>query len=115
MKCNRLDKHKDNNVCTVLFSFYSNLINFKIILKRYFEEKNRQKSKNLLDKKRRKNEFNGLSILIKNMEFLKELWVFLKKRKKFWLMPIIIIMLLLWLLIVFTPWSVAAPFIYTLF
>jgi len=71
------------------------LINFKIILKRYFEEKNRQKSKNLLDKKRRKNEFNGLSILIKNMEFLKELWVFLKKRKKFWLMPIIIIMLLL--------------------
>lgn len=46
---------------------------------------------------------------------LKELWLFMKIRKKFWLLPIILIMLLLGALIVLTEGSAVAPFIYTLF
>ena len=49
------------------------------------------------------------------MEFLKELWVFLKTRKKYWLWPLIIILLLLGILIVLSGGSALAPFIYTLF
>jgi hypothetical protein len=48
-------------------------------------------------------------------EFLKDLWTFLKTRKKFWLLPLIIILLLLGILIVFAGGSALAPFIYTLF
>ncbi len=44
-----------------------------------------------------------------------ELWGFMKVRKKFWLVPIIIILLLLGLLIIFTESSAVAPFIYALF
>ncbi|MFC1593887.1 DUF5989 family protein [Candidatus Omnitrophota bacterium] len=47
--------------------------------------------------------------------FLKELWDFLKHRKKFWLLPIIIMMLLLGVLIIFSQSSAVAPFIYTIF
>jgi len=49
------------------------------------------------------------------MEFLKDLWGFLKVRKKFWLLPLIIILLLFGALIIFTSGSAIAPFIYTLF
>ncbi|MEZ5082534.1 MAG: DUF5989 family protein [Bacteroidales bacterium] len=49
------------------------------------------------------------------MEFLKDLWGFLKVRKKFWLLPLIIVLLLFGVLIVFTSGSAIAPFIYTLF
>ena len=49
------------------------------------------------------------------MSFLKELWTFLKVRKKFWLLPIILVMLLLGVLIVLAQGSAVAPFIYTLF
>ena len=49
------------------------------------------------------------------MSFLKELWAFMKARKKFWLLPIIMIMLLLGTLIVLGQGSAIAPFIYTLF
>lgn len=49
------------------------------------------------------------------MEILKDLWLFMKDRKKFWLAPIIVILLLLGLLIVFGAGSAIAPFIYTLF
>ncbi len=49
------------------------------------------------------------------MEFLKDLWLFLKERKKFWLVPIIVLLLILGLLIVFGGSSAIAPFIYTLF
>ncbi len=49
------------------------------------------------------------------MDLFKEMWAFLKVRKKFWLLPIIIILLLLGALIVFTESSAVAPFIYTLF
>lgn len=49
------------------------------------------------------------------MSFLLELWQFLKIRKKFWLLPIIIVMLLLGGLLVLAQGSAIAPFIYTLF
>ena len=49
------------------------------------------------------------------LELLKDLWGFMKARKKFWLAPIIIILLLLGVLIVMTQGSAVAPFIYTLF
>jgi len=49
------------------------------------------------------------------MGFLKELFVFLRVRKKLWLAPIIIIMVLLGGLLVLAQGSVVAPFIYTLF
>ncbi len=49
------------------------------------------------------------------MEFLKELWVFLKTRKKYWLWPLIFILLLLGALIVLSGGSALAPFIYTIF
>jgi hypothetical protein len=49
------------------------------------------------------------------IELLKDLWEFMKVRKKFWLAPIIIVLLLLGGLIVLTQGSAVAPFIYTLF
>ena len=49
------------------------------------------------------------------IELLKDLWGFMKVRKKFWLAPIIIIMLMLGALLVLTQGSAVAPFIYTLF
>ena len=49
------------------------------------------------------------------MEFLTELWTFLRVRKKLWLAPIIIVMLILGGLLMLAQGSVAAPFIYTLF
>ena len=49
------------------------------------------------------------------IEFMKDLWLFMRVRKKFWLAPIIIVMVLLGALIVLTPGSAVAPFIYTLF
>lgn len=48
-------------------------------------------------------------------EFVLELWAFLKERKKFWLLPLITVLLLFSLLIVLTQGSAVAPFIYTLF
>ena len=48
-------------------------------------------------------------------EFLVDLWQFMRIRKKFWLAPIIIVLLLLGLLIVFAEGTVVAPFVYTLF
>lgn len=49
------------------------------------------------------------------MSFLKELWAFLRVRKKLWLAPIIIVMVLLGVLLVLAQGSVVAPFIYTFF
>lgn len=49
------------------------------------------------------------------MSFLKELWAFMRARKKLWLLPILILMALLGGLIVMAQGSVIAPFIYTLF
>lgn len=49
------------------------------------------------------------------LSLFKELWKFLKIRKKFWLLPLIIVMLLLGGLLVLSSGSAVAPFIYTLF
>lgn len=49
------------------------------------------------------------------MFFLKELWSYMKERKKFWLIPIILILLLVGALLFLTEGSAVAPFIYTLF
>ena len=49
------------------------------------------------------------------MEFLKDLWDFMHVRKKFWLAPIIIVLLLLGGLIVLAEGTAVAPFIYTMF
>jgi len=49
------------------------------------------------------------------MDFLKDLWGFLKARKKFWLLPIILFLLLFGVLVVLTGGSAIAPFIYAIF
>jgi hypothetical protein len=49
------------------------------------------------------------------MSFLAELWAFLRVRKKFWLTPILVVMMLLGGLVVLSQGSAIAPFIYTLF
>lgn len=48
-------------------------------------------------------------------EFILELWAFMRERKKFWLLPIFLVLLLFGTLIVLTQGSAVAPFIYTLF
>ncbi len=48
-------------------------------------------------------------------ELMKDLWGFMRERKKFWLAPIILVMLLLGALLIFAQGSAVAPFIYTLF
>lgn len=49
------------------------------------------------------------------MSFLKELWTFLRVRKKLWLLPVILVMVILGGLLLLAQGSVVAPFIYTLF
>ena len=49
------------------------------------------------------------------MEFLKDLWQFMKQRKKFWLLPIVIVLLVLGVLLIVGSSSSIAPFIYSLF
>lgn len=49
------------------------------------------------------------------MAFLKELWTFLRERKKVWLLPIIVLLVVLGGLLIVAQGSVLAPFIYTLF
>jgi len=49
------------------------------------------------------------------MEFIKELWTFLRLRKKLWLAPIIIVLLVLGGLLILAQGSVVAPFIYSIF
>lgn len=49
------------------------------------------------------------------MSFLKELWAYMRTRKKYWLIPILIVMAILGALIVLAQGSAVAPFIYTLF
>ncbi|MCK5010680.1 MAG: hypothetical protein KAS98_09355 [Deltaproteobacteria bacterium] len=49
------------------------------------------------------------------MGLLKEFWGFMRVRKKFWLLPIIMFLLLIGALIIFSETSAVAPFIYTLF
>ena len=64
-------------------------------------------------KKSEINRYNEESIL--NMSFLKEFWEFLKVRKKYWLFPILLVLLIFGALIILSQGSVVAPFIYTFF
>ena len=49
------------------------------------------------------------------LDFVKEFWEFLMERKKFWLLPVIIVLALFGVLIVLSQGSAIAPFIYTIF
>lgn len=49
------------------------------------------------------------------MEFISELWRFMRARKKFWMMPILVMMVVFGGLLILTKGSAVAPFIYTLF
>lgn len=49
------------------------------------------------------------------MEFVYDLWDFLRERKKFWLLPLVLILLMFGALVVLASGSAIAPFIYTLF
>lgn len=49
------------------------------------------------------------------MALIRELWAFMRERKKFWLLPIIVVMLTVGSLLVFAQGSALAPFIYTIF
>lgn len=50
-----------------------------------------------------------------NQSLISEFWEFLKVRKRYWLLPIVIMLFLLGMLIIFTEGSAVAPFIYALF
>lgn len=52
---------------------------------------------------------------MKHRSLISELWAFMTIRKKFWLLPIILVMLLVGALLVFAQGSALAPFIYTIF
>jgi len=66
-----------------------------------------------LDKKKQLQNINEETVLI--MSFLKEFWEFLKVRKKYWLLPIVIVLVLFGGLIILSQGSAVAPFIYTIF
>jgi Family of unknown function (DUF5989) len=55
------------------------------------------------------------NLIMEQLELAREFWEFLISRKKYWLAPIILVLLLVGLLIVFAEGSAVAPFIYTLF
>jgi hypothetical protein len=59
--------------------------------------------------------FEREDITMAQASLSKELWQFMKQRKKFWLLPIILIMVLVGGLLVFAQGSALAPFIYTIF
>ena len=56
-----------------------------------------------------------MSNFFSKLSIFKELWDFMKVRKRWWLLPIVVMLVLLGLLIIFTEGSALAPFIYTLF
>lgn len=49
------------------------------------------------------------------MSLVSELWAFMKERKKWWLVPVIVVMVVVGSLLIFAQGSVLAPFIYTIF
>ena len=52
---------------------------------------------------------------MRQVSILAEFWIFLRERKKFWLLPLVLVLLLLGLVIVLTANSAVAPFIYSVF
>jgi hypothetical protein len=61
------------------------------------------------------NKSNKTSGRGETIGFLAEFWLYLRERKKFWLLPIVIVMVLFGGLIVLTKGTALAPFVYTLF
>ena len=59
--------------------------------------------------------FRGFRTLEAFVELIKDIWDFLRVRKKYWLAPLIITIILMGALVVFTQGSVVAPLIYTIF
>lgn len=49
------------------------------------------------------------------MSLVREFWLFMRERKKWWLLPIVVVMVLVGMLLVFAQGSALAPFIYTIF
>lgn len=49
------------------------------------------------------------------LELFGDLWTFMRERKKFWMMPIVVLLMLIGGLLIFAQGSAVAPFIYTLF
>ncbi len=49
------------------------------------------------------------------MSFIAELWMFMRARKKFWLLPILVMMVIFGGLVILTQGTAVAPFIYTIF
>ena len=80
-------------------------------------QKNETNQKNQKDRPNWPNRPNRLNIFrgAPMTAFLKELWAFMQERKKFWLLPIILVLLVFGALLVLTEGSAVAPFIYTLF
>ena len=66
-----------------------------------------------MDYKGKKYRFNEKTILM--LDFIKEFWEFLRERKKYWLLPIILVLGIFGILIVLSQGSAVAPFIYTIF
>lgn len=50
-----------------------------------------------------------------NTSLMRDLWAFMRERKKLWLLPVIVVLVLIGALLVFAQGSVLAPFIYTIF
>jgi uncharacterized protein DUF5989 len=68
-----------------------------------------------LERRTRKAAIWGVPLRVIGMGFLAELWSFLRVRKKFWLLPVLIMMGLFGGLVLLSQGSAVAPFIYTLF
>ncbi len=109
-----LGQHKDRSWDSLLSCFHSNgAFDEDIPQRPDAPEDGRQSRELLLRQHKTTKRTDGKDILM--IDLLKDLWGFMKVRKKFWLAPIIIILLLLGALIVFSQGSAVAPFIYTLF
>jgi hypothetical protein len=112
--CAGLGQHKDCPWDSLLSCFYSNGAFDEDIPQRPDAPEDGQQSCELsLRQYKTTKRTDGKDILM--IDLLIDLWGFMKVRKKFWLAPIIIILLLLGALIVFSQGSAVAPFIYTLF
>lgn len=110
----RLDQHKDHPRNSLLSCLHSNgNIDEDISQRPDAPEHGRQNRELSLRQRKTAKRTDGKDILM--IDLLKDLWGFMKVRKKFWLAPIIIILLILGALIVLTQGSAIAPFIYTVF
>ena len=103
-----LDVCKKYNINRVILDHTNtNLLIQKALFNKYFLV--------IFDNQQKISFMSDVLINANRMELLKELWLFLRLRKKLWLAPIIIVMLILGGLLILAQGSVVAPFIYTLF